>query len=100
MPLETSEDAGQKDPASDPKWKWLQEPAIFCDAYAVDAWQSNVVRIVFGEYTAPEFLPFFRTAVVMPVEDAKQLVVSLQKAIQEYERVAQIPKTPPNKTAE
>jgi hypothetical protein len=35
----------------------------------------------------------------MPIEDARQLVVSLQKAIQDFERDAQSLKTLPEKTS-
>lgn len=75
-----------KDPSQDTDWEWLKMPAPYCDTFAVDAWQTGVVRLTFGEYTMKGFLPFFRAAVVMPQEDAKQLAEAILEQIQKAEK--------------
>ena len=73
-------------PDEETGFDWLQLPGIFCDTYTADYFRSsNVVRITFGEYTDREHFPIYRTAVVMPVPDAKRLRATLNRLIREAE---------------
>jgi hypothetical protein len=46
--------------------------------------------MVFGEYVDEDHLPFFRTAITMPIADAKQLVRVLSKALKEAEEAEEV----------
>lgn len=61
------------DPDQDTYWRWLKLPAPYCDTWAVDAWPTGVVRLTFAEFTTKGYLPFFRSAVVLPHSDARDL---------------------------
>jgi hypothetical protein len=94
MASEKSSKTTEKDPRQDPDLQWLETPGIFCDTFAVDTWPSQVVRIVFGEYTAAGYQPFFRSAIVMPIDDAKQLSDAIKRSIEAFEKAAQTPEKP------
>jgi hypothetical protein len=65
---------------------WPGYSAVYCDTFAVDAWlPAGVVRLTFGEFTGQGYLPFFRSAVIPPIEDAKQLAKMMVDQIQEAE---------------
>src|SRR5258708_38638922 len=73
------------------EWRWMREPAIFCDAYSLQVWTfSNTVRFAFGEYTDEDTFPFYRVGVVMPLSDAKQLYLSLGRALKDAEREPEV----------
>jgi hypothetical protein len=71
--------------------RWLQLSGVFCDTFVLDVWKPvNTVRMVFGEYVDEDHLPFFRTAITMPIADAKQLVRVLSKALKEAEEAEEV----------
>ena len=86
-PMAAKEPPPLKDPENELQWRWLKDPATYCDAYNVDVWPGpGVVRISFGEFTNKEYLPFFRAAIVMPISDAKSLAETLIALIREAEQ--------------
>jgi hypothetical protein len=52
-------------------------PALFCDAFFVTSWPGHV-RISLGEYFDR---PYYRTAVVLSLDDALELSKALAKTI-------------------
>jgi hypothetical protein len=64
---------------------WLQLPGIYCDTYLVDVWYSGVARLVFGEVTGRGGAITFRTSVVMPIADARELIKTLQESLDAYD---------------
>jgi hypothetical protein len=85
-----------KEPDNDPYWRWLKLAAPYCDTWAVDAWPTGVVRLTFAEFTGKGYLPFFRSAVVMPHGDAKDFARAILEEVQKIEK----PATEPSKKAE
>jgi hypothetical protein len=86
---ETAEDTPRTKliPEKEPGWRWLKEPAIYCDAYTVDVFSdANIVRLSFGEYISEDVLPFYRVGIAMPLTDVKKLIHSLNKVIERYEK--------------
>ncbi len=65
-------------------FRWLETPAVYCDTYTAD-WFGDVIRIAFGEYTDRDHYPFFRTAVAIPLSDAKRLIRTLTRLVKEAE---------------
>lgn len=87
MPRDSDSQENLKDPNVEPEWGWLREPGVYCDTYAVDIFQpQGVVRLTFGEYTDKEHLPYFRSAVVLPIAEAKALGRWLIKLIEAEEK--------------
>jgi hypothetical protein len=73
-------------PEDEPGWRWLENPAIFCDTFSVDFFtDSNIFRLAFGEYTDKEHYPYFRVGVALPFADAKALARTLTRLIKEAE---------------
>lgn len=58
----------------------LQLPAVFVNHMQISRLGPSLVRISFGEAPAPN-APFYRSAVLMTVEDARTLVDTLVKAL-------------------
>jgi hypothetical protein len=56
-----------------------QLSAPYCDSYFLTTW-PNIVRIAFGESLEGE--SYYRTAVIMPVEDAEDLAKSILDFVQ------------------
>ena len=73
-------------PQDEPRYRWLEPPGIYCDAYTANYFPSGVIRITFGEYIDKDHYPYFRTAVVIPLSDAKRLVRTLNRLITRAEQ--------------
>jgi hypothetical protein len=84
-----AEKSALKDPEKEVDWRWLQMPAVFCDTFVVSVWgPPGIVRLTFAEFTDNKMLPFFRTAVVLPIADAKALARELDEQIRAAEMEA------------
>jgi len=78
--------AAKRKPEDEPAYRWLQDPAPFCDHYAAKVYRdSNVVRMAFGEHIGGNFWPIYRAAVVMPVSDVKDLIKTLSRIVKDAE---------------
>lgn len=53
-------------------------PATFCDAFTVSSWEGHV-RLSLGEFLGDKL--HYRVAVVMPVEDVRELITYLERAV-------------------
>ncbi len=83
----------RKPPEGDPGYRWMLTPSLFCDHFSADGYQSSrTIRIAFGEWISKDVYPVYRTAVTMPLSDAKELMRVLGVLIKDIE--AQ-PKTEP-----
>lgn len=83
-------------PDEDIGFNWLALPGIFCDTYAASYFRSsNAIRITFGEYTNKDHQPYYRTAVVLPLSDAKRLRATLTRLIKEAEEPEEGEAEPP-----
>ena len=70
----------------DPRARWLQPSAIYCDTFTVDAWlDEGNMRLVFGESTYPGSEPFYRVGIVLPIQDAIGLADLIKEAIKDAE---------------
>jgi hypothetical protein len=84
-------------PSNDTDWK--QMPAVYTDVFDVAVIPDiKMVRMAFSEHVAgvkPGYV--VRTAIMMPVSDAKELVKILGKLIADSESKEDKPKTTLNK---
>lgn len=62
---------------------WLEPPGIYADHFTLQVFSEVVVRIAFAEWMGDDEPPLYRTAVVMPLSDAGELVEVLQRALAE-----------------
>lgn len=78
--------ATRSGPEDEASYRWLEAPGIFCDYYFADYYSdSKCIRITFGEWVAKGVQPFYRTAVVLPLSDAKALRKTLDRLIHQAE---------------
>jgi hypothetical protein len=71
-------------------YRWLQPNPIYCDHYtASSSTDGSIIRVSFGEYIGREYYPIYRTAVAMPLSEAKRLVRTLTRLIGEAEKEAE-----------
>lgn len=79
--------ADKKDPMTEVRYRWLQVPPIYCDAFSVRAFgEERIVRMAFGEHVGKEYSPFYRASIAMPIADVKQLIKALAATIAEEEK--------------
>lgn len=65
---------------------WKTVPATYADTFEVSVVPgAGIVRIAFGEYAGRNRPYFIRTAVAMPIEDAKALGRMIRRLIHETE---------------
>ena len=66
-------------------YRWLEQPAIFCDYFSVEAWKRpGIARFAFGEYTGEDVPPLYRVGLAMPINIAKMLLEELTEAIGDH----------------
>jgi hypothetical protein len=87
----------ERDPENTIGYRWLREPAVFCDTHYASYFKSaNIVRITFGEYIGSSYSPYYRAGVALPLTEAKRLVRTLQRLVREAEepsKPAEVPTT-------
>jgi len=73
-----------KPPEDEVGYRWLQNPAIFCDYFSLDVMaDSGIVRIALGEFVHPEYTALFRVGVAMPIADAEMMAKVILQSIEE-----------------
>lgn len=76
---------------------WKTVPATYADTFEVSVVpEAGIVRIAFGEYAGRNRPYFIRTAVAMPLEDAKALGRVIQRLIRETEEESKQEAVTPN----
>lgn len=63
-------------------------PAPYCDAYYLTTWPGHI-RMSFGEYYDR---PYYRTAVVMSLDDVESFLKSLTKVVERQREKDKVPK--------
>ncbi len=63
-------------------YDWLAPQAIFCDFFALDKIQGDIIRFSFAEYVGNDHPPIYRVGIAMPVSDAKVMLSVLQRALE------------------
>ncbi len=80
--------AEKKAPENDPSNSWLQVPAVYCDTFSTGLIPGNrMIRIVFGDYISRQDYPFYRSAVVMPIDDIEVLIKHLTRRVAELKKI-------------
>jgi hypothetical protein len=65
---------------------WKETPAIYADNFEISVIpDAQIARIAFGEFAGRGRPAFLRTAVAMPISDAKTLVKMLGDLIRDME---------------
>jgi hypothetical protein len=76
---------------------WKTVPATYADTFEVSVVpEAGIVRIAFGEYAGRNRPYFIRTAVAMPIDDAKALGRMIQRLIHETEEESKREAVTPN----
>jgi hypothetical protein len=84
MPLEAESDMARGVDEDQEAWKAV--PATYADTFEVSVVpDAGIVRIAFGEYAGRNRPHFIRSAIAMPMEDAKALGRMLRRLIRETE---------------
>jgi hypothetical protein len=70
---------------------WKETPALYTDSFEVSVIpDAQIVRIAFGEFAGRGIPAFIRTAVAMPVSDAKELIRVLGDLLRDVEETESI----------
>jgi enterochelin esterase-like enzyme len=80
-PVSDEEDKAEREVA---RRSAVELPALYCDAFWTTSWTGHV-RIAFGEYLDQ---PRYRTAIVMPLDEAEALANYILRLVEREKRAS------------